>query len=133
MIKSRHFVIIAYGFRIALPPLGGARSAWDAGLLFIVKVQLFFVLYRLFPHWHQVVIKLTCGGQNILQTHSNQITYLSKISIFFAFYLFCGVSHSIAVQLLSLPVWHSSSQDPVKSVTHASTTTATEDSVITHH
>lgn len=50
---------LSYGFRVALPPLGRAGPAWDAGLLFIVKVQLLLILNRLLPHWHQVIIQLT--------------------------------------------------------------------------
>lgn len=50
---------LPYSFRVALPPLGGAGPAWDAGLLLIVKVQLLLVLHRLLTHWHQVIVQLT--------------------------------------------------------------------------
>lgn len=46
-------------FGVALSALRGAWPAWNTGLLFIVQVQLFFVLNRLFPNGHQVVIQFT--------------------------------------------------------------------------
>lgn len=102
-----------YGFRVALPPLGRTGPAWYTGLLLIMKVQLLLIFDSLLPHRHQVIIQLTwkedepvqteATDGEVLQTLTGKSSSASAVSLF-SFYLFYGVSHSITVQLLSLPV-----------------------------
>lgn len=60
MVVDLKTLLYTYGFRVALPPLGGAGPPRHTGLLLIVEVQLLLVLHRLLPHRHQVVVQLTC-------------------------------------------------------------------------